>query len=220
MHRVSVLRCLPMIVLVVSLVGVSGCVNFAANIYRSIRGNNAPAEYKGLEGKKVAIVCGSERGLSNDAASALLTRYLDALLSKNVKDIKIVRQDKVEKWLDSNGWEDCDFEEIGKGVGADQVLAVTVANLTMREGGTLYKGKANISITVYDISGGGDGNVVYRRNFPEFEYPKNGGVPVTDTSLSNFQVNFLKIVSIHIGPLFYPADPNDLVGLDAISNSL
>lgn len=219
MHRVTVLRCLPMFVLmVVSLVGLSGCIGFAANLIRSIRGNNAPAEYKGFEGKKVAIVCGSERGLSNDAASALLTRYMDALLSKNVKDIKIVPQHKVEKWLDSNGWEDCDFQEIGKGVGADQVLAISMANMSMREGGTLYKGKANISVTVYDIAG--DGNVVYRRNYPEFEYPKNGGVPVTDTSLSNFQVLFLKIVSQRLGPLFYPADPNDQVGLDAISNSL
>ena len=211
------LRHLPLLaVLIVTLASAGGC-NLMANVIYSIRGNKAPADFDGLNGKKVAIVCGTERGLSNDVSATLLTRYVEALLAKNVKGIKIVPQDKVEKWLDANGWDDCDFEEIGKGVGAEHVLSLTMANMTLREGSTLYKGKADVSVTVYDIAAGG--NVVYRKSYAE-EYPRLGGVPVTDSTMSKFQVLFLEVVSVRIATLFYPADPNEQFGLDAISNSL
>lgn len=212
-------RSLPwLLVLALSLTSFSGCINLASNLMYAWRGNKAPAEYNGFEGKKVAIVCGTEKGLSNDATSTLMTRQLEGLLGKNVKDIKLIGQDKIDKWLDTNGWNDSDFTEIGKGVGADQVLSISLANLTLKDGMTLYKGRANISVTVYDIAGGG--NVVYRKGFPDFEYPKLGGATVTDTSEAKFHVLFLRVVSQRIATLFYPADPNDQFALDAISNSL
>jgi hypothetical protein len=203
--------------LVFALTGASGCVNLASNLMYAWTGNKAPAEYPGFKGKKVAIVCGSDRGLSNDATSTLLTRYLEALLSKNVKEITIIKQDKVDQWLDARGWSESDYEEIGKGVGADQVLAINMSNVSLRDGMTLYKGKADISVSVYDVND--DGKVVYRKTFPEFEYPKIGGPTVTDTTEPRFRGLFLTVVSQRIGTLFYDADPTELVGLDAVSNS-
>lgn len=205
------------LLLVGALTGASGCVNLASNLMYAFGKNKTPAEYDGFQGKTVAIVCGSERGLSNDATSTLLTRYLEALLSKNVKEITIIKQDKVDNWLDTNGWSESDYQEIGKGVGADQVLAINMSNLTLRDGMTLYKGKADISVSVYDIAD--DGKVVYRKNFPEFEYPKIGGPTITDTSEARFNVLFLTVVSKRIATLFYEADPNDMFAIDAISAS-
>lgn len=200
-----------------ALAGASGCVNLASNLMYAFGKNKTPAEYDGFKGKKVAIVCGSESGLSNDATSTLLTQYLNVLLSANVKEITIIKQNKVDKWLDTNGWSESDYQEIGKGVEADQVLAVHMSNLTLRDGMTLYKGKSDISVSVYDIAN--DGKVVFRKHFPEFEYPKIGGPTVTDMSEAKFRVMFLQIVSKRIATLFYEADPNEMFAIDAASAS-
>lgn len=218
MHRVPMLRGLAwMLLLVAALTGASGCVNLASNLMYAFGKNKTPAEYDGFKGKKVAIVCGNEGGLSSDATSTLLSRYLEALLSKNVKDITIIKQDKVDKWLDTNGWSESDYQEIGKGVGADQVLAINMSNVTLRDGMTLYKGKADISVSVYDVAD--DGKVVYRKNYPDFEYPKIGGPTITDTSEARFNVLFLTVVSKRIATLFYEADPNEMFAMDAVSAS-
>ena len=218
MHRVPMLCRLPWVLLLAVMIGgTSGCVNLASNILYAINGNKAPADYPGFKGKKVAIVCGSEKGLSNDATANLMTRYLEALLGKNVKEITIIPQDKVEKWLNARGWNESDYAEIGKGVGADQVLAINIMNMTLRDGMTLYKGKADISVSVYDVADGG--KVVYRKSFPEFEFPKIGGPTVTDTTEARFQGLFLTVVSQRIAALFYDADPKEQFAIDAISNS-
>ena len=218
MHRLPMLCRSPWVLLLaVALLSSSGCVNLASNILYAINGNKAPADYPGFKGKKVAIVCGSEKGLSNDATANLMTRYLEALLGKNVKEITIIPQDKVEKWLNARGWNESDYAEIGKGVGADQVLAINIMNMTLRDGMTLYKGKADISVSVYDVAD--EGKVVYRKSFPEFEFPKIGGPTVTDTTEARFHGLFLTVVSQRIATLFYDADPKEQFAIDAISNS-
>ena len=218
MHRLPMLCRSPWVLLLaVALLSSSGCVNLASNILYAINGNKSPADYPGFKGKKVAIVCGSEKGLSNDATANLMTRYLESLLGKNVKEITIIPQDKVEKWLNTRGWHESDYAEIGKGVGADQVLAINIMNMTLRDGMTLYKGKADISVSVYDVAD--EGKVVYRKSFPEFEFPKIGGPTVTDTTEARFHGLFLTVVSQRIAALFYDADPKEQFAIDAISNS-
>lgn len=194
-----------------------GCINFAANLIHAIKGNLKPAEYNAFKGKKIAIVCGTDNGLSSSPTSILLTRYVQALLEENVKDIKVVSQDEVDRWIEGNNWKESDYEEIGKGVGADQVLAINITDFSVRNGMTLYQGKCDISVTVYDVKN--DGKVVYRKLIPEFVFPKIGGPTVTDTSEGKFTGLFLTVVSRKIATLFYAAEANEDFAIDAISNS-
>ncbi len=217
MQRRTILRWLPIVGLGCTLSFSSGCVNLIANILYTLRGEKIKPECGLLEGKKVAIVCGGEKGLSNDATSMLLNRYIEERLAKNVKDIKIIPQEKIDKWINELGREEPDYEAIGKGVGADYVLAVTLANLSLRNGKTLYKGKADISVALYDSH---NGTVAFRKSMPEFEYPKLDGPSIVDTTEAKFRVNFLTIVSEHICVLFYPFNPNDLAVQDPISMRL
>ena len=207
MQRRTLLRSLPLLGLGFTLTASGGCVNLIANVIRSVKGDKIKPECEVLKGKKVAIVCGGEKGLSNDATSMLLTRYLEERLGKNVEGIKIIPQEKVDKWLNEIGREEPDYEAIGKGVGADHVVAVTLANMSLKNGKTLFKGKADISVAVYDIH---NGTIAFRKSMPEFEFPKMDGPSIVDTTEAKFRVNFLTIVSEHIGVLFYPHDPNEL----------
>ncbi|MFO1066640.1 MAG: hypothetical protein U0892_22500 [Pirellulales bacterium] len=196
----------------------TGCFTFAANLIHAIKGNKRPAEYNALKGKKVAIVCSTDSGLSSNQSSELLTRFVRARLEENVKDIKIVRQEEVNSWIDSHSWTEADYKEIGKGVGADQLLAISLTNLSLRDGMTLYKGKCDIKVTVYDIKD--EGNIVYRKQIPEFEFPKIGGQAVTDSTESKFRGYFISIVSEKIATLFYDAEANQDVALDATLSNL
>ncbi len=218
MQRRTLLRWLPISLLTLTVAGTAGCINGLANILYAIKGEKIDPPYPHLKGKKVAIVCGGENGLSNDTNSMLLTRYVEERLSENVKDIQVIPQTKVDKWLTEVGRDEPDFEAIGKGVGADQVVAITLTNLSLKNGQTLFKGKADISVTVYDISKGG--TIAFRKSFPEFEFPKMDGPSIVDTTEGKFRVSFLTIVSQHIGVLFYPFDPKELAVQDPISMRL
>lgn len=216
MQRRTLLRWLPVVGLGLTLPLNSGC-GAMANIAYVIRGEKVKPECSLLKGKKVAIVCAGEKGLGNDATSMLLTRYIEELLAKNVEDIKLVPQEKVDKWLNEIGREEPDYEAIGKGVSADYVLAVTLANLSLRNGKTLFKGKADVAVSLYDIK---EGTIAYRKTFPEFEHPKLDGPSIVDTTEARFRVHYLQIVSQHIAVLFYPYNPNDLAVQDPISMRL
>lgn len=217
MQRRTLLRWLPLLGLSCTLTAGSGCVNIIANVIRSVRGDKVKPECDLLKNKKVAIVVGGERGLSNDATSMQLCLYLEERLAPNVEGIQIISKEKVDKWLNDIGREEPDYEAIGKGVGADYVLAVTLANVSLRNGQTLFKGKADISVALHDVQ---NGTIAFRKSMPEFEFPKLDGPSIVDTTEAKFRVNFLTIVSQHIAVLFYPYDPNDLAVQDPISMRL
>ena len=207
---------LPLIVCL--LIGSApGCINLAANLIHAVRGNDRPAEYDGLTGKRVAVVVGTDKGLGNDTTSTLLTSYIQALMNTHLEDADVIAQRELEQWLDSHNGSDADYFEIGKGVNADVVVAVDVTNLSLKNGATLYRGQADISVSVFDVASGG--KILYRKQMPEFAFPKLDGVPTTDTSIAKFRGAFLGIVAEKVAGLFYPVDPTTDFALDATSGS-
>lgn len=195
----------------------SGCVSLAANLIGVIRGNNRPAEYEGLEGKRVAVICTTDNGMGNDTVSAMLSSYIHANLNTNVEDIDLVRQSEVDRWLDSHGRTDEDYVQIGKGVDAEQLVAVEVFNLSLKNGATLFRGQADVAVTVYDIEAGG--KIMFRKQMPEFSFPKMGGPTITDTSEAKFRGLFMTILADRISGYFYPVDVTKDFALDATSNT-
>lgn len=199
------------------LINATGCVRLAANLVNAIQGNDRPAEYNGFEKKRVAIVCNTDNGMSNDYSANQLTGYVHMALNKNVKDIELVRAEEVDRWLDAHGSEESDYVQIGKGVKADQLLAIDIAGMKIRDGATLYRGQCDISVTVYDIAD--DGAIVFKKQFPEFSFPKMGGPTTSDTTDSKFRNLFLTVVASKVSGLFYAVDPTAEYALDATANS-
>ena len=216
MQRRTLIPFLPLLYLSCILVAFASCISFSPPLL-PINGKLVKPEFPLLKSKKVAIFCGDEQGLSNEATLVLLARYLEDRLSRNVKGIHIVPQENVQAWLNETGREVPDCEALGKGVGADYVVAIKLANMSLNNGKSLFKGKADISVAVYDIH---DGKIAFRKNMPEFEFPKMDGPSLVDTTEAKFRVSFLTIVSQHIGVLFYPHDPNELAVQDPISTRL
>jgi hypothetical protein len=209
-------RC-SLLLLLVAMSTCLGCINFAANMIHAITGNMKPADYDGLKGQRVAIVCVSDDGMGTDATSAMLTSYIHAALNANVKKIDVVRQSEVERWLDSHGSSDADYLEVGKGVKADRVLAIEVLNMRLKNGATLFQGKSDITVTVYDVKE--EGRILYRNQIPEFAFPKMGGSPITEVSEAKFRARYLAIVAKTISGLFFETDATAEFALDATASS-
>lgn len=210
-------RHFQMMIIAVLMIGSTGCINLAANLLHAIHGNNVPAEFKGLAGQRVAIVCSTDQGFDGSATNSILTNNIHAALSMNVEDIDLVRHSEIEKWLDVHNWDQSDYVEIGKGVKADRVLAIEVSNMTLKNGPTLFRGQADVLVTVYDVSEGG--KILYRKQMPEFAFPNTDGKPVSETSETKFRSFFLAILTRRISGLFYDVDATADYALDATMSS-
>lgn len=195
----------------------TGCIGLTANLAGLFIHNGPPVEYEGLEDQRVAIVCMMDEGEMNSKAVQMLTSYIHANINSHVDDVDTVPQTTVERWLERHPNGEFDFVDIGKGVRAEKVVAIDIANLTLMNGQTLYQGKADITVTVHDVE---SQKLEFRKDLPEFTYPNMGGPAVTDVTESKFRGLYLQIMADRISSLFYPVDMNESFALDAKSNSL
>ncbi len=201
--------------LVLVLIIAPGCAQ-VANLVHVVRGNTRPAEYKGLAEKKVAIVCGSGDGIIQDESANMLTLFVQTTLDREIKEVEFIPRDQITRWLDSQSAGTTNFVALGKGVGAEQVVCIDMKNMKMREGSTLYRGTADISVEVHDV---GTGKVVYRKEIPDFAYPKVASASILDTNEAKFRGAFISIAAQKIASLFYAADATSEYALDATISS-
>lgn len=178
------------------------------------RGPGVPAECKVLKGKKVAVVCISDDTLYlQGSAAQRLAANVETLLARNVKDIQVIGHEKVADWIDTNDWDQIDFREIGRGVGADLVVGINLNSLSLHDGQTLFKGQANLSVKVHDMQQGG--TVVFEKAMPDVMFPEEGGHPTASTTEGRFMNVFLSLLAHRVARLFHEYEPDELYALDA-----
>lgn len=191
----------------------AGCIPFVANMIHAVKGNDLPPEYPGLKDQRVALITVSDTSqYSDDVAARMLSRYLDEILLRKVKDIRMVREDEIDQWRDTQGYNDIDYVSLGRGVKADKVVAVEMTNLRLRDGQTLYRGHADVTIAVHDVV---DGSLVFRRSLDDYSYPVTAGIPVTETNEDRFRRLFLSELASRVARFFHPYDFRDSVASDA-----
>jgi hypothetical protein len=202
------------IVAAILMLSTSGCVGIAAQLMYMAGAGDMQAEFDELEGKRVAVICVSNRSSYGSGAEAeALARLVSAILRKEVKKIEMVSHTEVANWKDTADWDEIDYRAVGRGVKADMLIAIDVQSMSYFEGQTLYKGRANYSVTVYDMTKGG--KVAWSKDNPDFQFPVQGGRPVTDMVEAKFQKDFLTMLSIEIARSFHSYDKITDVGKDA-----
>lgn len=210
-HRLFVqIACL--VVVATIAVAQTGCLG-VANLMHAVGMDMIPAEYEGLEDVTLAIVTITDSSqYSNDIAARDLSRRVGGVLTKEVKKVKLVREDLIEQWRDTNGWEAIDFQDIGKGVDAEKVLAIELSGLQLRDGATLYRGRANVTLRVIDVA---SGNTVYTRTIDDYTFPTSTGQHTSETTESRFRKLYLSMLATEIGRSFHPYDMHDRVAIDS-----
>jgi hypothetical protein len=191
----------------------SGCVNALVGALYVFQGDQAKAEFKGLKGKRVAIVCRPvvELQYATASVSSELSTALGVMLQKNLKKIDVIDPQQVAEWTDENQWED--FSEIGAAIDADMIVGIDLQSFSIYQGQTLYQGKAQAVVKVYDVKNGG--KVVFQKTIPRAIYPPNTGVPTSEKSEEEFRQQFVIVLSDRIGRYFYAHDSRDDFAGDA-----
>jgi len=190
----------------------TGCAQYLANIIGVFHGPPIVAEFKGLDGKRVAVVASTESGMCSDETSIRLTGNIRGMLTKNLPKSTFVSQEELDQWLNQRAPGDNDLLSIGKGVKADYVLAVDVMNLKLKDGATLFQGKSDIACTVTDIS---TGKTVFRKSLPQYTYPVMAGQSATETNEDAFRRAYLMVASDKLSRLFYAHEIGQDFAIDA-----
>lgn len=206
-------RDLPLFV--VTLVGVgllaitTGCIGFTSQLLWTLKGNVQKAQYEGLEGKRVAVVAMSTAAFydPSDPTGEIAQRVSD-LIAANVKDVELVEQDMIADWIDQSDWQ-ANYRQIGIGVKADRVVAIDFTKLSFRDSSTLVKGRAEFTVSVFDIH---SGNLVFRKQTLEHEFPKNSPA---DISSKKFAALYKDILAAKIARYFYDYPKDELFATEA-----
>lgn len=182
-----------------------GCVGALTTAMYLIKGNNVPAEYNGLKDKRVAVVCRplAELDFSSSNAATDIAAQVSQLLKANIRKIKLVDQREVAAWTDEHSWDE--FTEIGEALDAEMVLGIDLEGFSLYQGQTLYQGKANATIKVFDMEK--DGEIVFRKTLPQTVYPPNSSIATQDKPEDEFRRQFVAVVADQIGRYFYKHDP-------------
>jgi len=191
----------------------SGCRNALATAMWLTKGTDVPAEYAGLRGKKVVVVCRPLADLKYRDTSVAkdLARQLSVLLQHKVSKIKIVDQRKVAQWIDENTWDQ--YTEIGEALDAEMVVGIDLQDFSIYQGQTLYQGKATVALKVYDCSDGSQ--PVFEKDLPQAVYPPNTGIPTSEKLEVEFRREFVRVLADQIGRHFYTHDAHDDYAVDA-----
>jgi len=198
--------------LLLALVAATGCQASLATAMWLIKGPNIPAEFDQMEEKKVAVVCRALDFSNFNYANVPkeLSRQVSALLGTNVPKIEVIEQRKVDEWMDNNMWED--YVEVGRALEADVVLGLDLEQFSIYESQTLYRGKANVTMKLYDCE---SGNLLVDKTLPQTVYPPNAAKATSDLQESAFRREFLKNLAEEVGRHFYPHDPRANFAADA-----
>ena len=213
--RWSVRRTLPLAgLLILTILATTGCKDAFFTVAYLIKGMNIEAECKELKGKKVAVVCRPLVSMQyrNAGVAKELAREVGMLLKKNVPKIHMIDDNKVAEWMDENGYGEIEYVDVGKAVKAELVVGIDLEQFDLLVGQTIFQGKANVSLKVYNCK---NGNVVFSKHLPQTVYPPNHVISTTSKQESDFRRDFIAVLADQIGRHFYDHDPHADIGMDA-----
>ena len=185
-----------------ALAASSGCSTLLTAAY-ILMPEDTPAEFAGLKGKHVAVVCKPivELEFADAGSGRELATVVGGLLERNVRKARVIDQQEVARWVDEHAW--VDYPTVGKALDADMVLAIDLERFRLHEGTTLYRGRATAHVRVFDIAAG---KVVFEKRFDDFQYPADGAIPSSDRSEPQFRGMFLQILGGRIARCFHAYD--------------
>ncbi len=198
------------------LIPFTGCIGAMSQLMYVIKGHNIPAAYDGLAGKRVAVFCVSDASAYGpDRLTFTVSKAVSMKLARGVKKIDVVPQAQIENWMDENAWDELKFSSLGKGVGADAVVVIEIPSYSIHEGPTIYKGRAEVTVTVYDLNAPEGSQVAFIYGPREFSFPKHGH-PSIQSNDRQFESLFLARLTQDISNQFVKHDKLESFADDAL----
>jgi hypothetical protein len=190
----------------------AGC-SLLPTIAYIIKPEDTPAEFDGLPGKRVAVIC---RATSLEYAEPTVGRdlavYVGALLAKNCKKVEIIDERELADWVDKHDWHD--YREVGRALKADMVVGIDLERFEISRGSTLLQGQADTRLGVYDIA---SGRKLWEKRPPTVKFPPNSPVSSSDRQEEDFRRQFVGVLAEQIAHHFYAYDSRKEFASDSMA---
>jgi len=167
---------------------------------------DVPAEFAGLAGKRVAVVCKPivELEVSDANSARELAGLVGGQIEAAVRKTKVVKQQEVARWIDEHAW--VDYPTLGKALDVDYVVGIDLEGFRLHEGATLYRGKATAHVRVFDVK---KKTAVFEKRLDDYTYPADSAIPATDRTEVQFRGMFLQMLSLRISRCFHAYESRD-----------
>ncbi len=205
-------RRLPLLALALTPL-LTGCSTLLTVAYL-VQPADMPAEYSGLKGEKLAVVCRPIIELEfSDAGSAReLATLVGGQIEQKVRRSEVVGQHEVARWIDENAW--TDYQAVGDALETTRVVGIDLEEFRLHEGSTLYRGRATVHIKVYDLE---EEKLVFQKRIDDFAFPANNAIPATDFSETEFRGLFLQMLSQRISRLFHAYESREVFAEESLT---
>lgn len=121
-----------------------------------------------------------------------LAKVLPEFAKPTKQQIEVVPPSKVDQFKATNrNWRSMRASEIGKKLGADFVLDISLSNIVIYQPGSanqIYEGRAEVSVDVHDVT---DTTGEPMHYIHPFVYPKTGFRDATSVPLSSFRLQYV-----------------------------
>jgi hypothetical protein len=181
-------------------VSLAGCNWLSVALY-AVNPNDIPAKFKGLQEKRVVVVCRPvvELQFADSVVPSELSHQVWMRLKKRVKKIELVDESEVAEWVDENSWHS--FAEVGKALKADMVVGIDLEQFQLHQGPTLFQGEAMLNVVVVDVKEGN--NPVFSEPLSRVRYPPHTPISASEKSEPEFRRQFISVLAEQIGRNFY-----------------
>ena len=153
---------------------------------------------------RVAVVCYASDELKYQFDS------LDHIIANRVtnqlatKKIDVIPYDEIASWLKANpDWDTA--VEVGAEFDVNFVVYVDVSGFSLyeRDSNTLFRGRCDAIVSVYEMETDGDGKRIFSREINSV-FPMQVPRSASDVSYDTFRMEYIWRLSDEIGRLFYP----------------
>jgi|GEM_PF-5338196 len=171
------------------------------------------------EGRKeirILVLASAQLGLSTDVIGVdqlLASEFISAMLTNQGNDpegkkkkLTFIPSNKVQKYLsDHPNWHLRQPTEIGEEFEVDYVIYLDVTRMRLRKPGSaqLLQGRAEISVTAYDLNRKEDAKAPFSKEFSS-EFPRQFEKDIMDTPLPKFRKEFVRTVANELTWIFLP----------------
>ncbi len=153
---------------------------------------------------RVAVVCYASDELKYQFDN--IDHIIASRLSKQLasKKIDVVPYDEILTWLKENpDWDTA--VEVGADFDVNYVIYVDVSAFSLyeRDSNTLFRGRCDAIVSVYEMETDGDGKRIFSREMNSI-HPLQVPRSASDISYDTFRMEYIWRLSDEIGRLFYP----------------
>ena len=207
LSRPQAVRLWPLLALALT----TGCSMLPA-IAWVIHPEDVAAEFKELNGKRVAVIC---RATSLEYAHPTVSRDLavrvGALLRQHGRKVEVVDERELADWVDKHDWQD--YHEVGRALKADMVVGIDLERFELSRGSTLLQGQADVRLAVYDVKK--NDKVWQPAKQLSVKFPPNSPYAAADRQEDDFRRQFLDVLAERVARHFYDYDSRKDFALDS-----